>query len=326
MAESELKPLIIDTACGVDDALALILAMTQMEKFGYKVVAITCVVGNVSVQQVSKNVAEVMRICEQQDIPVHIGASHPILRKQEELFNSIGDVHGTDGLNDYWKRCYANKPEPELPGASKETAAAAIVRHANENNGNLHYVSCGPDSNLAAALLLDRSIPSKIKRLVLMGGAITAMGNVTHAAEFNMWADPEASALIFRNFSNIELVSWEVSSQVDEIFNSEFITKYSENYDNQRGIFINKLTSFNSNLLFCDPIAVAVMLDPSVVAETTDRECYVEMHGNYTRGMLIVNWHSSTISHVRTEKNVNTKVITKLDLAKIANLLLESIS
>ena len=71
---------------------------------------------------------------------------------------------------------------------------------------------------------------------------------------------------------------------------------------------------------------MAVMLDPSVVAETTDRECYVEMHGNYTRGMLIVNWHSSTISHVRTEKNVNTKVITKLDLSKIANMLIESIS
>ena len=131
---------------------------------------------------------------------MHIGASHPILRKQDELFNSIGNIHGTDGLNDYWTRCYANKPEPELPAASKETAAAAIVRHANENNGNLHYVSIGPDSNLAAALLLDRSLPGKIKRLVLMGGAISAQGNVTHAAEFNMWADPESSALIFQNF------------------------------------------------------------------------------------------------------------------------------
>jgi len=159
-----------------------------------------------------------------------------------------------------------------------------------------------------------------------MGGAITAMGNVTHAAEFNMWADPEASALIFQNFKNIELVSWEVSSQTGEVFNPEFLGKYSESFTNNRGIFVNKLTHFNSNLLFCDPIAMAVMLDPSVVMETTDRECYVEMHGNYTRGMLIVNWHSSTISHVRTEKNVNTRVITKLDLNKIAAMLIESIS
>lgn len=86
------------------------------------------------------------------------------------------------------------------------------MRHANENNGKLHFISIGPDSNLAAALLLDRSIPSKIQRLVIMGGAVSAMGNVTHSAEFNMWADPESSALILQNFKNIELVSWEVSS------------------------------------------------------------------------------------------------------------------
>jgi purine nucleosidase len=199
------------------------------------------------------------------------------------------------------------------------------VRLAQEYAGKLHVIAIGPESNIASAFLIDRSLPDKVARLVMMAGAISAMGNVTHSAEFNMWADPESSYLIFNHFKNIELVSWEVSTTLDDTFNEAFQESFFKSEANDISKFVKRLISNPSKAIYCDPIAMAVMLDPSVIQEQSDRECYVEIHGNYTRGMLIVNWHSSTISHVRTEKNVNTKVIQQLDFHKIADILLASV-
>ena len=179
-------PLIIDVDTGIDDAFGLLYALAQPS---VRLIGVASVAGNVDLAKATRNTRAVLALGGRADIPVWPGCAAPLLRAPEDA--SI--IHGATGLG------YAVLPEP--PGDPSPTHAIdAILAAAREHAGELVLVATGPLTNIAAALLRDPELPRRLKRFVLMGGAFREPGNVTPAAEFNIWHDPEAARIVFRAF------------------------------------------------------------------------------------------------------------------------------
>ncbi|MEM9374258.1 MAG: nucleoside hydrolase, partial [Planctomycetota bacterium] len=190
--------LIIDTDPGVDDALAIMLAHAHP---GVHLEALTVVHGNVGLEQTTQNAFRILDVLDAEAL-VYAGCDRPLIYRPAE---NAARVHGEDGLGDVaW-------PASDRPVAT-EHAAAAIVRMATESPGELTLVAIGPLTNVAMALRLDPTLPEKIGRFVVMGGAVTGQGNVlTGCAEFNVYTDPEAARIVFEEWPDFELVDWEAT-------------------------------------------------------------------------------------------------------------------
>src|SRR5687768_16800381 len=187
-------PLLIDTDPGVDDALALLMAFNDPR---HEVVGLTIAAGNVGLEHTVRNA---LKLCEVagSNPPVFAGCEAPLLHPALDA----AFVHGRDGFGDTG---YA----PATRAAEAEHAALAILRLSHEHAGRLLLVALGPLTNLALALKLDPTLPQRIARCVVMGGAVTAHGNMTPVAEFNVYFDPEAAHVVFEGFPKIEVTDWE---------------------------------------------------------------------------------------------------------------------
>jgi purine nucleosidase len=183
------ETLLIDTDTASDDAVALIMALRSESA---RVAAITTVAGNVTVEQATRNALYTAELCGS-DVPVYPGAGRPLSRSLV-----IADwFHGRDGLGDQ------GYPEPRrVP--EKQHAVDAILATVRENPG-LTLVTLGPLTNVALALAREPGLIRDIGRCVVMGGAPCSEGNVTPAAEYNIWVDPEAARMVARSGLPIEL-------------------------------------------------------------------------------------------------------------------------
>jgi purine nucleosidase len=183
---------LIDTDTASDDAVALIMALRAPQ---VEVVAISTVAGNVAVQQAARNALYTAELCGS-NVPVFIGAEKPLARAHV----SADWFHGRDGLGDHGYPPPHRSPE-------KSPAVEAII-DAIEAHPGLVLVTLGPLTNVALALQNSPGIASKVSRCVIMGGAPCCEGNVTPAAEYNIWCDPEAARIVVRSGLPIELVGW----------------------------------------------------------------------------------------------------------------------
>jgi len=174
-------PVLIDTDAGVDDAVALLAALKLPEM---DVKAVTSVAGNVDVENTTRNALTVLEMAGREDIPLYRGASGPILRDRI----SAEEIHGKNGFNDMQFDVPVKKPEDR-------PAFDAIYDIAEEAGGELTVILLGPMTNLALALAKYKKLPGLLKRIVFMGGA-ASYGNATPAAEFNVFADPEAADMV----------------------------------------------------------------------------------------------------------------------------------
>lgn len=190
-------PLLIDTDPGVDDALAVLLAFADAR---HEVVGLTVSAGNVGLGHTLGNALALCQAAGRQDVPVFAGATAPLLHPAPDA----ADVHGSDGFGD------AGLAPATCP-AQAEHAALAILRLSHQYAGQLLLVALGPLTNLALALKLDPSLPGRIARLVVMGGAVNGRGNITPFAEFNTHFDPEAAHLVFDAFAMTDVVDWEAT-------------------------------------------------------------------------------------------------------------------
>ena len=178
-----MRNFLIDTDTASDDAVAIIMALADPD---VRVLGLTTVAGNVGLEQATSNALLTAEICNS-DAPVFMGADRPLARAHEHAHW----FHGKDGLGD---RGYpAPKRAPE-----REPAVDAILRLAREASG-LTLVTLGPLTNIALALERERELAARIGRCVVMGGAPCCEGNVTPAAEYNIWVDPEAARAVFRS-------------------------------------------------------------------------------------------------------------------------------
>jgi purine nucleosidase len=277
MAES----LLIDTDTASDDAVAIIMALRSG---GERVVAVTTVAGNVHVGQATRNALYTIELCGA-SVPVYAGAAKPLLRPLV-----LADwFHGSDGLGEH------DYPAPRR-GPEKEHAVNAIIAAITENPG-LILVTLGPLTNIALALTQAPEIVHNVRRCVIMGGAPCCEGNVTPAAEYNMWVDPEAARIVFRSGLPIELVGWQLSrgqavlSPGDIEFVSDFGTELAQFIIECNSIArIGYLEQTGTDgIALPDAVAMAVALDPSIGIETSRHYVDIETCSELTCGMTVVD-------------------------------------
>ncbi|MCX7623712.1 MAG: nucleoside hydrolase [Thermomicrobium sp.] len=176
-------PVLLDVDTGLDDALALALAIGLEE---LSLVAVTTVAGNVDVERTTRNTRRVLDWLGAVSVPVARGSARPLLRPHR----AAPEVHGEDGLGG------ARFPSGRTGPVIDTSAPEVIVRTARRYPGRLRVVCLAPLTNLAMALRLEPALPELVERLVVMGGAFEVPGNVTPAAEFNVWSDPEAAWIV----------------------------------------------------------------------------------------------------------------------------------
>ena len=187
---------IIDTDPGVDDAFALLLAMRSPE---LKIEGITAVAGNVPLELTLPNALRMVEIAGRTDIPVAAGAKGPLTRR----LVTAAYVHGENGLGG------AVFPEPKTKPAS-EPAAEFIRGTVRKHPGEITLITIGPLTNVAMALNMDPDLTGMIPRIVMMGGSLSG-GNITPAAEFNVYVDPEAARVVFQSGIPITMVGLDVT-------------------------------------------------------------------------------------------------------------------
>ncbi|PKA55948.1 putative uridine nucleosidase 2 [Apostasia shenzhenica] len=202
MGEVERKKIIIDTDPGVDDAMAIFIALRSPE---VEVIGLTTIYGNVYTTLATRNALHLLEVAERTDIPVAEG-SHVTLMKATKL--RIAEfVHGTDGLgNQYFP--------PPTGKAIDQSAAAFLVDKSNQYPGKITVVALGPLTNIAMAIELDPTFPEKIGQIVILGGAFFVNGNVNPAAEANIFGDPDAADVVFTSGADILTVGINVTHQV----------------------------------------------------------------------------------------------------------------
>jgi purine nucleosidase len=307
-----LTRLVIDTDPGVDDALAIMMACAHPEA---RIEALTTVAGNVSLEQTTANACTVLGVMGQ-DVPVYAGCGRALLARP----TGASRVHGEDGLGD------STYPRSKRKAAD-EHAVKALVRLAHEAPGELTLVAIGPLTNLALATRLDPALPATYKRLVVMGGSIRGVGNVTPVAEFNVYADPEAAAIVFDAWPGLTLVSWETT--LAHGFTAEQVEMLGA-VDSPRAEFFRRITRGTlefirrdlgrQGLFAPDALAVALALEPDIVRKAEAHYVQVELAGQHTRGQTTVDWSD------RTGHEPNVTLVLKMDPERLWELMRAAVS
>ena len=275
------REFLIDTDTASDDAIALIMALRAPD---VQVAAITVVAGNVPVDQATRNALYTVELCDA-NVPVYSGAEKPLLRP----YQNATWFHGRDGLGDH------NYPAPKQSAAGSH-AVDAIIKTIAKNPG-LVLVTLGPLTNVALALSKKPSIATSVSRCVVMGGAPCCVGNVTPAAEYNIWVDPEAARIVMRSGLPIELIGWQLSrgdavvgeTEITHIqgLNTRLARFAVESNSHARQAY--KIQTGEDGLCLPDPVAMCIALDPTVGTEWSDHYVEVETQSELTRGMTVVD-------------------------------------
>jgi purine nucleosidase len=190
-----MRYLLIDTDPGVDDAFAILMCQHEPK---VQLQALTVLGGNVGLTHTTRNACVLADLAK--PLKVYAGAARPLLGDAPDA----AFVHGADGFGD------AALPAPSTQVEATH-AALAMIEHANACAGELEILALGPLTNIALALALDPTLPSKVKRLIIMGGAVRAQGNISAFAEFNVAVDPEAAQSVLKRWPGAELVDWEAT-------------------------------------------------------------------------------------------------------------------
>jgi inosine-uridine nucleoside N-ribohydrolase len=262
---------------GIDDALALILALRSPE---VQVIGITTVAGNASVGMTSANAIRVLEHMNADSIPVVMGSANPLSHTLEDALS----YHGSDGLGD------CDLPPPKLPLHSGK-AWDFLARSVLDAPGKITLMATGPLTNVARAFKLHPELPELLARLVLMGGAYGltpyGTGNRTPYAEFNIWQDPEAARIVFDSGVDIFAVGLDVTMDPAACLSNRHLEQL-ENGHSPTARLVAELVEYEVRYHECcrmhDPLALAVLLDASLLEFTSARVEIVE--GNsWDRGL-----------------------------------------
>lgn len=193
--------ILLDCDPGLDDAVALLAILTSPR---FEILAITTVAGNVSGEQTALNARIIRTLAEAEDVPVHAGASRPLLREPV----TAEDFHGTTGLGG------VVLPEPGA-ALSQGHAVNALIDYIQATRGDpLTLIMTGPMTNVAIALRMAPEIKTGLKEIILMAGGSKVGGNITPYAEFNVFADPHAASIVFKSGVPIRCLSLDVTHNI----------------------------------------------------------------------------------------------------------------
>lgn len=279
------RTFIFDSDGGVDDAQALIMLVAN----GRVPDLITTVFGNVGLDQATTNLLDVLAMLDVQ-VPVHKGADRPLVQP----IIDAKYVHGHDGLGG------ARRPEKQEPPASDDGIGVLrkTFRDAAAKGDKVDILMIGPLTNLALALNLEPQIIDGIGTLTIMGGNVYGRGNTTPAAEFNIYADPEAAQVVLTAGIETVVVPWEPCTthymsgdRVDALFDGipesplrDFSAALAV-HARQNGVRRGNPDRF----LYVDPLAAAVVLDPGMITKSIKASSSVALAPGLTRGMTLVD-------------------------------------
>jgi purine nucleosidase len=290
---TERTPLLIDTDPGVDDALALLMAFADTR---HDIVGLTIAAGNVGLRHTVANALKLCEVAGRGDIPVYAGCEAPLLHPSPDA----GNVHGQDGFGDVGYVAAVRQAETEH-------AAQAILRLSHQHAGKLLLVALGPLTNVALALKLDPTLPGRVARLVVMGGAVTCHGNITPAAEFNVYFDPEAAHIVFEAFPHFDLADWEATMRHG--FAHAGIDAWVA-VESPRARFYDAISAHTRRWAAqrrgelwhsADALAMAWALAPEGAIRTDERPMVVDLAHGAARGLTAVDWdrRSGTADNAR---------------------------
>ncbi|MFX1520170.1 MAG: nucleoside hydrolase [Promethearchaeota archaeon] len=304
----EIHEIIIDTDPGVDDALALMLAI----KSGiFEIHAITTVAGNTTIENATRNARFILNLLKREDIPVYSGAVKPLER---DLIQSI--VHGKSGIGDL---------RPQNEANLTHDAVENILSIIEKNPQEITLVTIGPLTNVAKAIMENSTIMSKLKEIVIMGGAIKVPGNANRVAEFNIFVDPEAADIVFRFPMKKTLVPLDACNRVKmsmSDFESIKNPSLREPIISMMHTYIQKTferLEIKAAFMY-DPVTVYSLINPSA-CKKKEYNVLVETRGELTRGMTVAELRkvkreppNVTVIETISEKEFIEDFITYLSL------------
>jgi purine nucleosidase len=306
------KPVILDVDTGIDDALAIAYALRSPE---LDVIGITTTYGNVDLSATTRNTLQMLELCGRTGIPVYAGAARSLMNP---YVKEASIVHGENGFGGVELPLPKKTPQPEH-------AVDFLIRMAHERPGEITLIPVGPLTNLAMALAQDPTIAKLFAQVVIMGGAVTAPGNVTPAAEANIWSDPEAARVVFNSGANLCLVGLDVTMKT--LLTPAMLERMGASSDRACQIlaqatrhYMRAYQGFYPGLPGCamhDPLAVAVAADPSLVG-TRRLHVDVECAGVITRGQTLGDLRGAGAG-----REPNVDVCTGVDAPRFLASLLE---
>lgn len=298
--DMEKKKVIIDCDPGIDDSLAIMLALKSKE---LEVIGITIVCGNSPVEMGFGNAKKILKQMNRLDVPVFVGEDRPLRR---DYVNAL-DTHGEDGLGESFL--------PEVEGYEQERNAVEFLSDVLKKE-KVSVIALGPMTNLAALIKKDREAFAQIEEIVSMGGSFKSHGNCSPVAEYNYWCDPDAAALVYDTMlqlgKKITMVGLDVTRK---IVLTPTILEYICRLDEEMGFFIRKITKFYfdfhwqwEHIIGCvinDPLAVAYFIDKSL-CQGFDSFVQIETEG-ISLGQSVVD----SMNFYR--KEANATVLTEVD-------------
>ena len=313
MSSQTRRPITIDTDPGQDDAVAILFALGASDRLDVR--AITAVAGNVPLSLTAKNARIVLGWANRMDIPVYAGCPRPLVREPVTAEHVHGDT-GLDGVP---------LEEPKVELANGHAVDFLIKTLVYASPASITLCLLGPMTNLASALVQEPDIRNGIKQVVLMGGGYHVRGNVTPTAEFNVYADPEAAAVVFGSGIPLVVLPLDVTHQV--LSTKERVTRL-ENLGNRagtltavilrsHGLIESKQTGTDGGPLH-DPTVIAYLLQPSLFSGRNVNVA-IETRGEFTVGETVVDWRGVT------ERPANALWLNQVDSDGFYDLLTETL-
>lgn len=305
------RKIIIDTDPGQDDAAAIMLAFASPEEL--EILGLCAVAGNVPLNLTSRNIRIICELSNRTDVPVYEGAEKPLVRKPI----TAEHVHGSTGLDG------PVLPEPTMAAQKQHAVDFIIETLLNEPAGTVTLCTLGALTNVALALQKAPEIAGRVKELVMMGGGFFEGGNITPAAEFNIYVDPQAADIVFRSGIPIVMMPLDVThkllttkervARIRDIGTRPAIAmaemlEFFERFD------VEKYGSDGGPLH--DPSVIAYLLKPDLF-EGRDCNVEIEVNSELTMGMTVVDWWGVT------DRAHNARVIRNVDSDGFFQLLTE---
>ncbi len=305
----EKRKVIIDCDPGIDDSLAILLALNSPE---LEVLGLTICSGNVPASLGAKNALKALQMCQRLDIPVYVGEEVPLER---ELVTAQ-DTHGEDGVGENFY---------EDVDAKFNYGGVDFIIDTLKNNKDVSIIALGPLTNIAKALMKDKKAFENLDEFISMGGAFRIHGNCSPVAEFNYWVDPHGADYVYKNLpKKIHMVGLDVTRKIVLTPN---IIEFINRLDKDMAKYITEITRFyidfhweQEGIIGCvinDPLAVAYFIDRSLLKGF---DSYVEVvHDGVAVGQSIVDsfnfYKNEPNAHVLTE--VDEKAFMKMFLKRI---------
>lgn len=310
------RKIIIDTDPGQDDAVAILLALASPEDF--EVLGVVAVAGNVGLHHNATNARKIVELGGRSDIPVYAGCARPMRR----ALVTAEHVHGDTGLNG------PDLPAPTVPLQPQHGVDYIIETLMAAEPKTITLCTLGPLTNIGMALVKEPKIAERVAEIVMMGGAYFEVGNITPAAEFNIYVDPEAADIVFKSGIKITVLPLDVTHQIQS---TPARLNAIKALGNRSGQAVYDMLTFSEGFdlkkygwegaPLHDPTVIAYLIDPALF---DGRECNVsiETSSELTVGMTVTDyWHvTDKPRNANYLRNGNAEGFFKLLTERLARL------